>query len=191
VVNALHLTFKIDSTQHDGENELSVEIRYAEALTEEERQALFFWGQDIFGLEDREYRWRPKEYHFITEEDGRPLSHVGLIKTTVSAGGRTVTVGGVGGVVTVPEAQGRYLVHAAMQHAAEFICRELGANFGMLFCLPRLEPFYARQGWQTIEDEVEFDQPEGKKVWPYRVMVQPCGERVWPSGRVEIEGPPW
>lgn len=170
---------------------MGLEIRYAEALTEEERQALFFWGTDIFGIEDRQYRWRPKDYHFITEEDGRPLSHVGVLKTTVDAGGRTVTVGGVGGVVTVPEAQGRHLVHAAMRQASEFIQHELGADFGMLFCLPRLEPFYARQGWRAVEEEVEIDQPDGKVVWPFRVMVQPCGERVWPSGRVEVGGLPW
>ena len=170
---------------------MGVEIRYAEAVTEEERQALFFWGKDIFGIEDANYRWRPKDYNFITEEGGRPLSHVGVIKTMVSVGGRQLTVGGVGGVVTVPEAQGRHLVHAAMRQAAEFICRELGADFGMLFCLPRLEPFYARQGWQTLEDEAEVEQPAGKIVWPYRVMVRPCGERVWPAGRVEVGGLPW
>jgi hypothetical protein len=170
---------------------LSVEIRYTEALTEEERQALFGWGEDIFGIEDRNYRWRPKEYHFITEESGHPLSHVGVVRTAVSVGGRTLTVGGIGGVVTVPAAQGRHLVHAAMLQAAEFICRELGAEFGMLFCLPRLEPFYARQGWQALEDEVEIDQPDGKIIWPYRVMVRPCGDRVWPAGRVEVGGLPW
>ncbi|HEX8292306.1 MAG TPA: GNAT family N-acetyltransferase, partial [Pyrinomonadaceae bacterium] len=133
---------------------MSVEIRYAEELTEEERQALFFWGKDIFGVEDSNYRWRPKDYHFITEEDGRPLSHVGVVKTAVGVAGRQVTVGGVGGVATRPKAQGRGLVHAAMLQAAEFIRHELGAEFGMLFCLPRLEPFYARQGWQAVEDEV-------------------------------------
>jgi hypothetical protein len=170
---------------------LSVEIRYAESLTKEEWQALFGWGDHIFGLEDAGYRWRPKDYHFVTEEGGRALSHVGVVKAAVSVGGRRLTVGGVGGVVTVPEAQGRRLVHAAMRQADEFICRELGADFGMLFCLPRLEPFYARQGWQALEDEVEIEQPDGKVVWPYRVMVKPCGERVWPAGRVEVEGLPW
>lgn len=170
---------------------MAVEIRYAEALTEEERQALFFWGQDIFGIEDRDYRWRPKDYHFITEEDGRPLSHVGVVQAWVDVNGRRLRVGGIGGVVTRPEAQGRHLVHAAMQQASAFICHELGAEFGMLFCLPRLEPFYARQGWQALEDEIEIEQPAGRVVWPFRVMVKPCGERVWPSGRVEVEGLPW
>ena len=170
---------------------MAVEIRFAEALTDGEWQALFGWGENIFGTEDAGYRWRPKDYHFITEEDGRVLSHVGVVKTAVRAGGREVTVGGVGGVVTRPEAQGRRLVHAAMLQAAGFICHELGAEFGMLFCLPRLAPFYARQGWLMVEDEVEMEQPAGKVVWPFHVMVRPCGERTWPPGRIEVGGLPW
>lgn len=170
---------------------MGVEIRLAEALTDAERQALFGWGENIFGIEDAGYRWRPKVYHFITEDEGRALSHVGVIKTAVRAGGREVSVGGIGGVVTVPEAQGRQYVHAAMRQAADFIRHELGAEFGMLFCLPRLAAFYARQGWRVVEEEVEIEQPAGKIVWPYHVMVWPCGERAWPAGRIEVGGLPW
>ncbi|MDT5262622.1 MAG: hypothetical protein QOC61_1626 [Acidobacteriota bacterium] len=174
-----------------GEKELSVEIRFAETLTDDERQTLFGWGENIFGLEDVNYRWRPKDWHFITEEDGRAVSHVGMLKTEVSVGGRALTVGGIGGVVTIPEAQGRQYVHVAMRRATEFMCAEMRVESGMLFCLQRLTPFYARQGWRLIEEEVEFEQPTGKVVWPYHVMVLPCGEHVWPAGRVEVAGLPW
>lgn len=170
---------------------MSVEIRFADHLSDEERQTLFGWGENIFGVEDANYRWRPKNYHFITEENGRALSHVGVLKTLVKAGGQEITVGGIGGVVTVPEAQGKRYVHAAMGRAAAFLCEELGAEFGMLFCLQRLVPFYARQGWRLVEEEVEFEQPEGKVVSPFRVMVLPCGGRVWPAGKVEVAGFPW
>jgi predicted N-acetyltransferase YhbS len=170
---------------------LGVEIRFAEALTDGEKQELFGWGEAIFGVEDKLYRWRLKDYHFITEEDGRPLSHVGVIKTTVKAGGEEVTVGGIGGVATRPEAQGRRLVHAAMRRAAEYMCGELNVDAGMLFCLQRLSPFYARQGWRLLEEEVEFEQPTGRVVSPFRVMVLPCGDFNWPSGRVEVAGFPW
>ena len=170
---------------------MSAEIRFAETLTDEERQSLFNWGEMIFGIEDTAFRWRPKELHFIAEEGGHALSHVGLVKTTVRAGGREVTVCGIGGVVTRPEAQGRRLVHAAMREAAGYMCDEMGVEFGMLFCLPRLTPFYERQGWQLVEDEVEIEQPDGPVVWPYHVMVLPCGERVWPTGRIEVGGLPW
>jgi predicted GNAT family N-acyltransferase len=119
------------------------------------------------------------------------LSHVGVLKTTVKAGGTDVTVGGVGGVVTRPEAQGRRLVHAAMRRAAAFICEELKADSGMLFCLQSLSPFYARQGWRLLEEETEFGQPSGRVVSPFRVMVLPCGGYEWPAGRVEVAGFPW
>jgi len=170
---------------------LSVEIRFAETLTDEQKVAIFGWGKDIFGVEDKLYRWTPKEYHFVTEEDGRPLSHVGLLKTVVKAGGRDVTVAGIGGVVTRPEAQGRRYVHAMMQRAAKFMCEELKVDAGMLFCLQRLMSFYARQGWQLLEVETEFEQPTGRVVSPYRVMVLPCGDFEWPAGRVEVAGLPW
>ncbi len=170
---------------------LSAEIRFAETLTDGEREALFGWGKDIFGIEDADYRWRPKETHFITEEGERAISHVGLIKTKVRAGGREVAVCGVGGVVTVPEAQGRQLVHAAMREAARYMCAEPDVEFGMLFCMPRLAPFYERQGWRLVEDEVVIEQPSGDVVWPYHVMVLPCGGREWPGGRIEVGGLPW
>lgn len=170
---------------------MGVEIRLKESLTEEEKQTLFGWDENVFGVEDKHYSWRPKEWHFVTEEDGRALSHVGVLKTKVRAGGREVTVGGIGGVVTVPEAQGRKLVHAAMLRAAEFMCGELQVEFGMLFCLSRLAPFYARQGWTLVEDTIEFEQPTGTIVSPFRVMVLACGERAWPEGKVEVGGLPW
>jgi predicted N-acetyltransferase YhbS len=170
---------------------LGVEIRIADRLSDDEHRTLFGWGKNIFGTEDAKYRWRPKDYHLVTEEDGRAVSHVGILVTSVRAGGTNVKVAGIGGVVTIPEAQGRHLVHAAMKRAAEFMCGELGVEFGMLFCLPRLVPFYARQGWRLVEEEAEFEQPTGKVVSPFRVMVLPCGAREWPAGKVEVGGFPW
>ncbi len=171
---------------------MTAEIRLTKELTPEEWKSLYGWGENIFGVEDLAYSWRPKEWHFVVEEEGRPLAHVGLLKTAVTAGGREVTVAGVGGVVSTPEGRGRRLVHEAMQRAFDFMCGELGVEFGMLFCLERLVAFYARQGWQLVEDEVEIEQPSGKLVCSFRVMVRPCGEgREWPAGRIEVSGLPW
>lgn len=171
---------------------MGVEIRLSKELTPEEWRALFAWGENIFGTEDIDYRWRPKEWHFIAEEGGRPLAHVGVVKVSLTAGGRGVTAGGVGGVVSTPEGRGRHVVHEAMRRAADFICGELGAEAGLLFCLERLVAFYARQGWRLVEEEVEFDQPDGKVVSsPFRMMVLPCGGREWPAGRIEVTGFPW
>ena len=61
----------------------------------------------------------------------------------------------------------------------------------VLFCLPRLVPFYARQNWQLLTDPVEFEQPSGKVVSPFHSMVLPFDDRVWPGGAVKVGGLPW
>jgi len=170
---------------------LSVEIRLSEGLSEEERRTLFEWGENIFGSEDLQYRWRPKDVHFCLEEDGRLVSHVGLLKHEVSAGGRAVVVAGVGGVVTVPEAQGRGHAQRGMRHAAEFFCREWGVEFGLLFCRDALVPFYGRLGWQLVEAPVVIEQPDGPVESAMNVMVLPCDGRQWPEGEVRLQSFPW
>jgi len=173
------------------EESVTVEIRLEKNLTDAERRTLFEWGQDIFGVADKLYQWRPKDWHFIVEENGSVVSHAGVLQTTVRAGPRAVSVGGIGGVVSVPEAQGRGHAHSAMRRAAEFMRDELQVEFGMLFCLPRLVPFYARQGWQLLEETVEFQQPSGPIVSPFRSMALPCNSREWPAGKIDVGGLPW
>ena len=170
---------------------MSVEIRVSERLTEEERHTLFEWGENIWGAEDLQYRWRPKDLHLLLEEDGRLVGHVGLLRHTVSAGGRSVEVAGVGGVVTVPEAQGRGYAQHGMRVAAEFYCREWGVEFGLLFCRDALVPFYERLGWRPVEAPVEVEQEGGPVVCSLNVMVLPCGGREWPEGRVSLQSFPW
>lgn len=171
---------------------MSVEIRVSGALTDEERRTLFEWGEDIFGPDDKRYRWRPKDLHFMLEEDGRLSSHVGLLRHAVTVGGRAVTVAGVGGVVTIPQAQGRGHAQRAMRHAAEFFCREWGVEFGLLFCRDALVPFYQGLGWQLVEGPVEVEQPDGPVVPAFNVLVLPCGDgRAWPAGRVRLGSFPW
>lgn len=170
---------------------MTVEIRLSENLSAEEQQTLFFWGENIFGSEDLQYRWRPKDLHFVLEDGGRVVSHVGLLKHAVSAGGRPVAVAGVGGVVTVPEAQGRGHAQRGMRHAAEFMRHGWGVEFGMLFCRDALVPFYERLGWQLVGGPVEIEQDDGPVVCTLNVLVLPCDGRTWPGGRVRLESRPW
>jgi GNAT superfamily N-acetyltransferase len=170
---------------------MSEEIRLARDFTDEERQRLFGWGENIFGIEDNKYRWRPKELHFILDVDGQAASHVGLIDHTVNVAGQPVRVGGIGAVVTAGELHGRGYAQKTLRYAERYMCEELKVEFGLLFCLDRLKPFYERRGWQLLKDAVEFDQPSGKMVSPLNVMVLPCGERRWPAGVTDLCSLPW
>ena len=122
--------------------------------------------------------------------DGEPVSHLGVLKHTVTVDGEPVIVGGVGGVVTVPEAQNRRCAHDLMQRAtALFENWHLAA--GLLFCRPGLVSFYESQQWQVIEGPVLIQQPDGEIKSPLEVMVRPFGGYLWPEGEVRLNSFPW
>ncbi|HKO97502.1 MAG TPA: GNAT family N-acetyltransferase [Pyrinomonadaceae bacterium] len=166
-------------------------IRQSDALSEEETRLLFKWGEDIFGELPHQLTWRPKELHFVLFSDGKPLSHVGLLRHEVSVDGKPMKVAGLGGVVTVPEAQKQGIARRMMEHAMLFMKRAWEVEAGLLFCLPKMEAYYARLGWQTIDGPVLFDQPVGKVTSPLLVMVYPLREKAWPKGEVDLQGLPW
>lgn len=171
---------------------MSVEIRLADRLSDEERRELFEWGEDLFGLGALKIRWRPKELHFVVESSGRPVSHVGVLRHTLAVGGRPVTVGGVGGVITRGDAQGSGYASLALERASAFMRDELDVEFGFLFCRDPLVPFYERHGWRLIDVPVTVAQDEAPPlVMPLNAMVLPFSNRPWPPGPVSLESLPW
>ncbi|HWM92789.1 MAG TPA: GNAT family N-acetyltransferase [Thermoanaerobaculia bacterium] len=167
------------------------DIQLLQLLTESERQALFGWGEDLFGVSPYGLQWRSKDWHFVLYEDGAPRSNASVLRHETVLGGRPTMVGGLGSVITVPEARGRGFARQVIDRATEFLQKELGVSFGLLFCLPRLVPFYESQGWQVVEQGVLIDQPGGKVPAPTRVMILPFGDRSWPSERVDLGSLPW
>jgi GNAT superfamily N-acetyltransferase len=112
---------------------MAEEIRQTEALTEEEKRQLFGWGENIFGVAALELSWRPKDLHFLLYSNGELVSHVGVLKHVLIINGKLITVGGVGGVVTVPKAQKKGFAGRLMRHAAKFFEREWRVDAGLLF----------------------------------------------------------
>lgn len=168
-----------------------IEIRRVKDLTEEDRQKLFGWGQDLFGIENFGLSWRPKDWHVVAYDGGEPVCHAGALRHDVLVDGRPVAVGGLGGVITVLEYRNRGLAQLVVQEAAAFMAGELGARFGFLFCFPRLAPFYERMGWQALEPPVLIDQPGGEIESPVVSMVLPLQGESWPPGRVQAKSLPW
>ena len=170
---------------------MSEHIRVVKELTDEERERLFGWGENIYGIEDSIYTWRPKDLHIVLDVEGKAVSHVGLIDHTVNVAGKRVRVGGVGAVATAGEMHGRGYARKTLRYAEKFMCEELEVEFGLLFCLDRLKPFYERQNWQLLNEPVEFDQPSGKMISPLNVLVLPCKGETWPAGTTDLCSLPW
>ena len=170
---------------------MSESIRLVRELTDEERQRLFGWGENIFGIEDGKYTWRPKDLHFIMDVDDKAVSHVGLVDHTVNVAGQLVRVAGVGAVVTTGEMHGRGYARKTLSYSVKYMCDDMKVDFGLLFCLDRLKPFYEREGWQLLHEPVEVYQPSGKMILPMNVLVLPCKGEAWPTGAVELCSLPW
>lgn len=169
---------------------MTKEIKQAEFLTDAEKQQLFGWGDDIFGVSCLNLHWRPKDSHFILYVDGQAVSHVGVLKHVVSVGGEPLTVGGIGGVVTVPAEQKRGHARELMQCATRMF-EEWRVDAGLLFCFKRMVAYYESQGWRTVERQVLIEQPAGERTSPLEVMALTFGERSWPNGEVKLNSLPW
>jgi len=154
-------------------------------------QRLFSWAPDVFGLEDYDVEWQPKDVHFLLDVGAELVSHVGIVSRTIVVEGAPVRVAGVGAVVTHGEHHGKGYASALVRHVQELFETRWGVRFGMLFCREPLVSFYSRLGWQIVRDEVTVDQPVGKVVLPFRVMCFRSTEAPWPRGRVDLCGYPW
>lgn len=170
---------------------LMATIRQAPALTDEEQQRLFQWATDPFEMRPFNLEWRWKDVHFFIDLNGRAVSHAGLLKHTVRAGGRDVVVAGLGGVITVPEAQGHGYARMLVQHACEFAFKQWKVDAGLLFCLPRMLPFYADLGWKRITQPVQVEQSSGHLRAPIPAMVYPAEKLPLLSGPIDLRSQPW
>ena len=169
----------------------SVAVRLTPTLTDEERQQLFGWRPDVFATDPLGLTWKRKDVHAVVTVDGRIASHAGCVEREATVAGQPVRLGGVGGVVTRPEWQGRGLARLALEHIFTYLCRELGAEFGALFCREPLVAFYAHAGWRRIDAPVTVDQPSEPIVAPLPFMVCPCADRAWPAGPINLNGLPF
>ncbi len=159
-------------------------------IPNEDREQLYGWGEDIFGVHDLNMSWRLKDVRFVLYVDGQAASHAALLKHEITVGGKPLLVAGVGSVVTPPHARGRGYARRLMQHLKDFAEREWNVEGHLLFCLPRMVAYYEQLGWRTIEPVI-IDQPDGKIESPIPVMVRASTGRSWPAGHIDLCGLPW
>ena len=167
------------------------DIRPTDSITPEARERLFQFEPDVFSLDTFDLEWAPKGRFFHVYVAGELVASAGVLARTVDVAGTPVTVAGIGGVVCRPEARGQGHATAAVAAALTHGVESMGADFGMLFCLPKLVPFYARTGWQRLAAPVLIEQSKGKVPSPLEVMVKPADGGRWPAGNVDINGRPW
>ena len=78
----------------------------------------------------------------------------------------------------------------ALEQVDELAARQLGAEYGLLFCRRHLVPMYARLGWKLIEAELTYRQPGGARIRRGPVMVKPLAAKEFPTGPIDLRGLP-
>jgi predicted N-acetyltransferase YhbS len=128
----------------------------------------------------------------LVRQEGEVVAAAGLHWRNGRLDGAPVLIGGLGGVMTMPELQGQGLGLIAVKAAMKALIRDRHPAFGLLFCEDKTAGFYSRLGWKRFEGEVTVDQPTGRMVYrTMSAMVAPLGAQAPMRGNVDLCGLPW
>lgn len=184
----------------DGAREASLDLRRRADLTPAERDGLRALSAAVYPPEaiaawpGRALTWAQPEWAVLLKDaDGQLLSHAGALLRAGSLDGAPVTIGGIGGVLTHPDARRRGLAARAMGRALDHF-REAGADFALLVCEPRLIPTYERLGWSRHAGDVYSRQGQTDTALPFTFnLVMTCALGLSPPGEaaIDLQGPPW
>jgi aminoglycoside 2'-N-acetyltransferase I len=173
------------------DNPWEITIRPRGSIPEDVLDHIHTLLRETFIEEGDDTQWSDVDWHILITMDGMLVSHVEIVERDAQVGRDRLKLGGIGGVMTLPEWRGRGLAQAGMRKAQEFICEEMDADFGLLMCDPKMVTFYARLGWFEVDAPLVYDHPCGKRTFDDVVMVLSCTGRAWPDGMIDLCGYPW
>jgi GNAT superfamily N-acetyltransferase len=113
----------------------------------------------------------------------------------VKISGEQIWVAGVGSVLTHKEYRGQGFGRAGLRAAEEFVLKEWGIDFMLLFCRPALEKWYGCLGWFRIDAPVWIEQDQGEDqgeiLAPLPTLVKMLSPKPWPKSAVYLRSLPW
>jgi len=132
-------------------------------------------------------------FSVVSRQGDEVLGNVSVFLRTIRCGPTGVDVAGIGNVAVARARRGSGLCEALMQ-AALAEAQRRGRQFGLLFCVPRLERFYASMGWRRRAGRVFMTVADGQTApIPDKdiAMVLEMGAAAFPDGEIHLQGPHW
>ena len=155
--------------------------------------ACFSPNDASFFVKSRYWHGSAPEYSVIGRVNGEIRAHVGVVVRQIRCNGTQVRIGGIQNACAHPACRGQNLGVWVLRAAMEEMPRRT-VSFGMLFCLPELERYYASLGWIATREPVTMcmdggaDEPiPGKNSCMY---WSPRGESL-PPGPIHLQGADW
>lgn len=102
-----------------------IEVYAKSDLSAEQLEELEEWSRREFGHLPYEWAWATLGWYLLARSDDELIGCLGILKRTVSIGGRPVQVGGIAGVITHPEWRRCRVASALLREAIVFIERQL------------------------------------------------------------------
>jgi hypothetical protein len=139
----------------------------------------------------RDVQWAHADKRVLVWDHDTLICHVGIYLRAGLHDGTRVRIAGVGGVQTHPARRRGGVAANAMGRAADFMRGEYACDFGLLFCEPHNDAFYAHLGWKKFLGTVLVEQ-NGKSE-PFTLMGTHVlrGMNLPASGTIDLCGLPW
>ena len=178
------------------ETKLQITFQAADSLTKELDEEISAVDHLAFSMDgegdDEDTEWAMSSTWFVLGRlDGRLVSQVGVLDRTIQVGGQSLSIAGVGGVATHPEFQRRGFAEVLLQAAVEQMRQRGSYDFAMLFCEPKMIPYYAKRGYTQIHNPIYILQGGQRVLFEDYEKVLPLSGKSWPEGDVDVNGPPW
>ena len=142
--------------------------------------------------ETRHWHGSAPQYSVVARRAGRVVGNAGIVVRDVRSGETAVRVAGIQNLGVHPHERGKNLGGKLLaKGVAE--ARRRGIAFGLLFCVPQLERYYASNGWKKIDISVIMQYQgqtcpiPGKNI----AMVQELTDRRFPGGDIDLAGADW
>ena len=133
------------------------------------------------------------EYTVVCESGQQVVGHLAITVRTITSAGKPIRVAGPLSVAVAVGQRGAGLSRRLMDEAfAEAVRRRV--PFGLLFCVPELEPLYSSMGWQHTDQPVTMRDEQGRSVPLPRknnAMFIELGNDSFPRGPLDLRGRDW
>lgn len=163
-------------------------------LTAEQKRVLYHWGPDVFGvahLDLSDLLWQTFPTGFLFTVKDQPVSYFRALRHTCTIDGRAVEIGGLGGLVTVPEHQHLGYGTRVAKAALKALRTEWCVDAALAFCLDPLVPFYTRLGAIVLPGPVTVQTRSGSAPAAFNALWWPFRSDLAAVTSFDLGGPLW
>lgn len=139
-------------------------------------------------------KWHSDPEYILLGRKGREIfGQVAVVVREISCGRTKIKIAGIQSLAVSPKCRGTGLSQVLMTQSMSEAWRR-GIKFGLLFCVPELERFYALLGWKRIDEHFFMRNESGaKKSIPQKNigMILLLSGTQFPSGAIDLRGRDW